>query len=151
TLYSIKNPREGRAGGFGPPRPALLVDYEVVRHGKLKGPLNLVLHSGSGERVSVMLTTVGNRERGTIEVVMGGISFGPRAACFPKNRELYLTSSDSRYWKNPFAMKVSNSVVMGDMAVSTKARDWTQQEIDEYQAGPPPPRPAPAVPPPLPK
>src|SRR5205085_46718 len=79
------------------------------------------------------------RDRGTIELVGAGGMFGkglPRNVTFPKNAELYVTRGDDRY-RPPASFKVSNSVVYGEMKVTTQPRDWTPEEIDRY--GKPPP------------
>jgi hypothetical protein len=127
TFYQLSNPRIGRPS-FGPGQ-ALLIDYQVIHKGKFDGG-SVVLHSGDGSRNSVGLG-LGQQERGTIELKMFG--FGS----FPKNVELYMTRGDHRWGHLSPTFKVSNSVVMGQMAASTKPRNWTQEEIDRYTKDPP--------------
>ncbi len=132
TFYKLSNPRIGQSTGF-PPRPgqALLVDYEVVRRGKHDGGA-LVIHGGDGRREPVTLFSLGRKDRGTIEVT----TFGPFGS-FPQNAELYVTRGDHRWGRLSPTFKVSNSVVMGVMPVTTKARNWTKDEIDRYTKEPP--------------
>lgn len=49
---------------------------------------------------------------------------------------MYVTRGDDRY-RPPAKFMVSNTVVMGQMKVTTRARDWTPEEIERY--GKPPP------------
>jgi predicted Zn finger-like uncharacterized protein len=136
TFYRLVNARVGSpTTPFGAPRPgqALLVDYEVVRHGKHRGS-TLIIHGGDGRRSQVHLLGfgLGGRDRGTVEVT----TFGPFGS-FPKNAEIYLTRHDGRWGKHSPTFKVSNSVIMGAMGVTTKARNWTKEEIDRYTKDPP--------------
>ncbi len=131
SIYRLSNPRVGRPMGFGPPGNALMVDYEVLRRGKSSAG-TLIVHGGDGRRSQVMLLAFGRQDRGTIEVS----SFGPFAQ-FPQNAELYLVRTDSRYGVNMPTFKVSNSVTMGTMPITTKARNWTAEEIARLTAPPP--------------
>lgn len=132
TFYKLSNPRIGKSTGFPPrPGPALLVDYEILRRGKHDGGA-LVIHGGDGRREPVSLFSLGRQDRGTIEIT----TFGPFGS-FPQNAELYVTRGDHRWGRLSPTFKVSNSVVMGAMAVSTKARNWTKEEIDRFTKDPP--------------
>jgi hypothetical protein len=133
TFYKLSNPRLGTSSGFGPPRKALLLDYAVLRRGKFDGG-NVVIHGGDGHRSDVTLIAFRSQERGTIEITAG---FGPFGGEFPKNAELYMTRGDGRYGRFAPTFKVSTSVTMGVMPVTTKARNWTQEEIDRYTKDPP--------------
>ena len=138
TFYKLSNPRVGQTSGPGAKRKALLVDYEVVSRGKLDGG-TLVLHTDDGGRAEVALTSIAGRDDGTIELV-GARQFGnikiPRNATFPENVEFYVTRGDDRY-DPPSRFLVSKSVVMGKMKASTRARDWTREEIERYTKPPP--------------
>jgi hypothetical protein len=131
TFYRLSNPRLGRPK-FGPGQ-ALLVDYEMTRRGKFTGG-SLYIHGADGRKTQVLLSFFGNQERNTIEVTTIG---GPFAARFPENCELYMTRSDSRWGHLSPTFKVSNSVIMGAVPNLTKARNWTQEEIDRYTKDPP--------------
>ena len=50
--------------------------------------------------------------------------------------EFYVTRGDDRYVPPPKFL-VSNSTVMGEIKVTTRARDWTPEEIDRYGKLPP--------------
>jgi hypothetical protein len=138
TFFKLSNPRVGQTSGPGPKLKALLVDYEVVSRGKLDGG-SLVLHTDDGGRAEVALKSVIGRDNGTIELV-GARQFGnirlPRNAMLPENLELYVTRGDDRY-DPPAKFMVSNSVVMGKMKATTRARDWTREEIERYTKAPP--------------
>jgi hypothetical protein len=138
TFYKLSNPRVGQTSGRGPKRNALLVDYEVVSRGKFDGG-TLVLRSPDGARVEVALTSIAGRDEGTIELV-GAQQFGnikiPKNTTFPQNLEMYMTRGDDRY-DPPSTFMVSNSVVMGTMKTTTRARDWTREEIERYTKAPP--------------
>jgi hypothetical protein len=138
TFYKLSNPREGQSSGPGPKRPALLIDYEVVEKGKFDGG-TLIIHTPDGGRAEVALHSVVNQDHGTIELVgvkrFGNITI-PRNANFPKNAEFYVTRGDDRY-RPPSKFIVSNTAVLGEMKVKTRARDWTAEEIARY--GKPPP------------
>lgn len=129
TFYKLSNPRIGRPK-FGPGQ-ALFVDFEVTRRGKFGGG-SLIIHGGDGRRTQVALIFFGQRDRDTIEVK----TFGPFGS-FPQNAELYMVRVDGRYGPQAPTFKVSNSVTMGVMPTSTKARNWTQDEIDRYTKEPP--------------
>src|SRR5262249_6137157 len=138
TFFKLSNPREGQTSGPGPKRNALLVDYTVARRGKLDGGTLVILTEGGG-RADVALNSVTGRGHGTIELV--GVSrFGnltmPKNANFPKNAEMYVTRGDDRY-RPPSKFMVSNSVVLGEMKMTTRARDWTPEEIERYSKPPP--------------
>jgi hypothetical protein len=138
TFYKLSNPRIGQAGGRGPKRNALLVDFEVVSKGKFGGG-TLVLRSPDGGQAEVALASVVGRDEGTIQLV-GAQQFGnikiPKNTTFPENLEMYVTRGDDRY-DPPSRFMVSNSVVMGKMKTTTRARDWTRQEIGRYTQPPP--------------
>jgi rubredoxin len=138
TFLKLSNPREGQASGPGPKRNALLIDYEVVRRGKFDGG-NLVIHTEDGSRTKVALNLIAGRDHGTIELV-GVTRFGnltlPKNATFPKNAEMYVTRGDEHY-RPPSNFMVSNAVVMGEMKVTTRPRDWTAEEIALYSKPPP--------------
>jgi hypothetical protein len=129
SFYRLSNPRVGQPN-FGPGQ-ALLIDYEVTRRGKHNGG-SLVIHGGDGRRTNVALIIFGQQDRGTLEVK----TFGPFHS-FPQNAELYLVRGDGRYGPKSPTFKVSNSVLMGVMPVTTKARNWTNEEIDLYTKDPP--------------
>jgi hypothetical protein len=137
TFFKLSNPREGQTSGPGPKRNALLIDYAVAHRGKFDGGTLVILTEGG--RADVALTSVIGRDHGTIELV--GVSrFGnltlPKNATFPKNAEMYVTRGDDRY-RPPSNFMVSNSVVLGEMKVTTRARDWTPEEIERYSKPPP--------------
>jgi hypothetical protein len=138
TFYKISNPRVGQTSGRGPKRNALLVDYEVVSRGKFDGG-TLVLRSPEGRKSEVALTSIKDRDEGTIELVgvkfFGNIAIAKNTT-FPKNIEMYVIRSDERY-DPPAKWMVSNSVVMGKMKTTTRARDWTRAEIERYTRPPP--------------
>jgi hypothetical protein len=138
TFYKLSNPRVGQTSGRGPKRNALLVDYEVVSRGKFDGG-TLVLRSPDGGQAEVALTSVVDRNEGTIQLV-GAQQFGnikiPKNTNFPQNLEMYVTRGDDRY-DPPSKFMVSNSVVMGTMKTTTRARDWTRAEIERYTQPPP--------------
>jgi hypothetical protein len=138
TFYKLSNPREGQTSGRGPKRPALLVDYEVVRRGKFDGG-TLVIHTDDGGKADVALQSIVSRDHGTIELVgvkwFGNIAV-QRNATFPKTFEMYITRGDDRY-RPPSKFLVSNSAVLGQMKVTTRARDWTAEEIERYSKPPP--------------
>jgi predicted Zn finger-like uncharacterized protein len=138
TFFKLSNPREGQTEGPGPRRNALLVDYEALRRGKFDGG-TLVVHTDDGGKAEVPLHFIAGRDHGTIELV-GVTRFGnlrlPKNVTFPKNAEMYVTRGDARY-RPPSNFMVSNSLVMGEMKITTRARNWTPEEIDIY--GKPPP------------
>ncbi len=138
TFLKLSNPREGQTSGPGPKRNALLIDYEVVRRGKFDGG-TLVIHTEDGSRTPVALNLIAGRDHGTIEIV-GVTRFGnltlPKNATFPKNAEMYVMRGDEHY-RPPSNFMVSNSVVMGEMKVTTRPRDWTPEEIAIYSKPPP--------------
>jgi hypothetical protein len=122
-------------------RLALLIDYVVVRRGKFDGGI-LVIHTEFGQRAEVALNLLAGRDQGTIELVgVSNFAFSKNKTVintktqFPKNAEFYVTRGDERY-RPPFKVMVSNSVVMGALKVTTRARDWTPGEIDNYRKGP---------------
>lgn len=145
TFFKLSNPREGQVTERGRMINALLIDYAVVRRGKIDGG-TLILHTDDGSQAKVELNSIVNRDHGTISLVgvqHFGPRFGPRMGKgrttdidLPKNIEMYVTRDDARY-RPPGKFMVSNSVVMGQMKVMTRARDWTAEEIDRY--GKPPP------------
>lgn len=148
TFFKLSNPREGQvkgpdAKGFGNStvRDALLIDYVVVRRGKLDGGI-LVVHTEDGRRADIPLNLLAGRDQGTIELVgVTNFGFGKKSQVnskteFPKNVEFYVTRGDDRY-RPPAKFMVSNSAVMGEMKVTTRARDWTPDEIDNYGKAPP--------------
>jgi hypothetical protein len=138
TFYKLNNPRLGQTSGRGPKRNALLVDYEVASRGKLDGG-TLVLRTPDGSRAEVALRSIAGRDEGTIELV-GAKWFGNfrvlKNTTFPKNLEMYVVRGDDRY-DPPSKFMVSNSVVMGKMKSTTRARDWTREEIERYTKPPP--------------
>jgi hypothetical protein len=138
TFFKLSNPRLGQSSGRGPKRNALLVDYEVVSRGKFDGG-KLVLRTDDGGRAEVALTSIVGRDNGTIELV-GAQQFGnikiAKNITFPKNLEMHVIRVDDRY-DPPLKVMVSTSVVMGKMKTSTRARNWTPQEIKRYAKAPP--------------
>jgi hypothetical protein len=147
TFFKLSNPREGqvkgpdaKGKGNNVVRDAMLIDYVVVHRGKFDGG-TLIIHTEDGNRTEVALNLPANRDQGTIQLV--GVSFllGKRPqlnskTTFPENAEMYVTRGDDRYRPLP-KFKVSNSVVLGVMKLTTLARDWTPEEIERY--GKPPP------------
>ncbi|MDB5311323.1 MAG: hypothetical protein JWO38_5525 [Gemmataceae bacterium] len=138
TFLKLSNPRIGQTSGPGPKRNALLVDYEVVSRGKFDGG-TLVLHTDDGGRAEVALKSIVGRDDGTIELV-GVQQFGnikiAKNTTFPTNVEMYVTRGDDRY-DPPSRFMVSNSVVTGKMKSTTRARNWTPEEIERYTKPPP--------------
>ena len=49
---------------------------------------------------------------------------------------MYMVRGDARY-RPPSSFMVSNSLVMGQMNVTTRPRNWTAEEIDRYSKPPP--------------
>jgi hypothetical protein len=86
----------------------------------------------------VALTSIADRDSGTIQLVgakqFGNVKFATNAK-FPQNLELYVTRGDDRY-DPPLKCMVSNAVVMGKMKTTTRARDWTPEEIVRYTKAP---------------
>ena len=74
TFFKLSNPRKAQVKGTGPKGKgntrvdALLIDYVVVRRGKLDGGV-LVIHTEDGGRAEVMLNSLADRDHGTIELV----------------------------------------------------------------------------------
>jgi len=138
TFFKLSNPRLGKTEGRGPKRNTLLVDYEVVSRGKFDGG-TLVLHTSEGGRSEVAVKSIVGRDDGTIELVgvqwFGNVKIAKNIT-FPKDLEMFLTRSDDRY-DPPGKFLVSNSVVMGKMRATTRARNWTRQEIERYGKAPP--------------
>ena len=138
TFYKLSNPRIGQTTGPGPKRPAILIDYEVVSKGKLNGG-TLVLRADDGSRAEIALNLIAGRDDGIIQLVASK-EFGnlkvPKNVMFPENIEVYVTRGDDRY-DPPLKCLVSNAAVMGKMKTSTRARDWTAEEIARYTKGPP--------------
>jgi hypothetical protein len=135
-FLKLSNPRIGLTGGKKKVN-GFLVDYEVL----LKGPLDgmvLVLRSEDGGRAEVALSSLGNRDSGTIELV-GTNNIGPlkfaKSVKVPDNLEMYVMRVNDRY-EPPLKCMVSSAVVMGKMKTSTRPRDWTADEITRY-TGPP--------------
>jgi hypothetical protein len=132
TFLKFSNPR------VDPKKNALLVDYEVVSRGKLDGGV-LVLRTEDGGKAEVELKSIAGRDSGTIELVgvkqFGNIKIKTKAT-FPENVEMYVIRADDRY-DPPLKCMVSTSVVMGKMKATTRARDWTKEEIERYTKSPP--------------
>lgn len=148
TFFKLSNPREAevkgpdaKGKGNSTVREALLIDYVVVRRGKFDGGI-LVIHTDDGQRAEVALNLLAGRDQGTIQLVgVTSVGFFKKQQInskteFPKNAEFYVTRGDDRYLP-PSKFMVSNSAVMGVMKVTSRARDWTAEEIDRY--GKPPP------------
>jgi hypothetical protein len=148
TFIKLSNPREAevkgpdaKGKGNSTVRQALLIDYVVVRRGKFDGGI-LVMHTDDGQRAEVALNLLAGRDQGTIQLVgVTSVGFFKKQQInskteFPKNAEFYVTRGDDRYLP-PSKFMVSNSAVMGVMKVTSRARDWTAEEIDRY--GNPPP------------
>jgi hypothetical protein len=131
TFLKLSNPR------VDPKKNALLLDYEVVSRGKLDGG-TLVLRTDDGGRAEIALNLIAGRDSGTIQLV-GSKQFGNfkirTKATFPENVEFYVIRGDDRY-DPPSKCMVSNSVVMGEMKKTTRARDWSSEEIARYTKPP---------------
>ena len=109
----------------------LIVQYEAVRRGSHPAT-HLVIHFPDGENGKLDLHLPKDREHGVVRIAFQrrgpfGKFAGPGKA--PTDAEFYFIRSDAKYTNEPPVFKVSNSHVMGDMPVTTKARDWTPQEI----------------------
>src|SRR5262245_8645250 len=122
TFVKLSNPRLGEGGAKGKTK-ALLVDYEVLSRGKLKGGA-LVLRSEDGSKAEVALTSIDDRDSGTIQLVgvqqFGNIKFTKNVK-LPENLEIYAVRGDDRY-DPPSKFMVSNAVVMGKMKTTTRPR-----------------------------
>jgi len=131
TFLKLSNPR------VDPKRNALLVDYEVVSRGKVDGSV-LVLRTDDGGQAEVALKSIEGRDSGTIQLVgvkqFGNFKFRTKTK-LPEDVEMYVIRSDDRY-DPPMKCMVSNSVVMGKMKTTSRARDWTAEEIARYTKPP---------------
>jgi hypothetical protein len=136
TFLKLSNPRLGEGGAKGKTK-AFLVDYEVLSRGKLNGGA-LVLRSEDGGKAEVALTSIDDRDSGTIQLVgvqqFGNIKFTKNVK-LPENLEIYAVRGDDRY-DPPSKYMVSNAVVMGKMKTNTRPRDWTSEEIARYSKPP---------------
>lgn len=143
TFFKLSNPRVGQVRGTGAKgkgsnllHDALLIDYQVVRRGQFDGG-TLVITTSDGRRSEVALKFLVGRDQGTIELIgvhrpMGKGKTEPNIkTAFPENAEMYVVRGDTRYRPAPKFM-VSNSLTMGVMTVTTRARDWTPQEKERY-------------------
>ncbi|HEX4612212.1 MAG TPA: hypothetical protein VH092_28720 [Urbifossiella sp.] len=136
TFFKLSNPRIGETAGK---RKAMQVDYEVLSRGKFDGGF-LVLRTDDGSKAEIALASVAGRDTGTIDLVgvqyFGNIKIAKNVA-FPENVEMFVVRGDDRYLP-PSRFLVSNAVVMGKVKGTTKARDWTAEEIGRYTKPPPP-------------
>jgi hypothetical protein len=126
----------------------LIVQYEAVRRGSHPAT-HLVIHLPGGDSGKIDLHLDKDREHGVVRIAFQQRGqFGKFAVPIPgrpaipgkapTDAELYFIRTDTRFTTNPPVFKVSNSHIMGEMPVTTKARDWTAQEIARITREPDP-------------
>ena len=131
TFLKLSDPRIDAKGN------ALLLDYEVTSKGKLK-PSALVIRADDGSKAEIALKSIAGRDSGTIQLVgvknFGNFKFRTKVQ-LPQDVEIYAIRRDDIY-EPSMTFMVSNAVTMGKMKTSSKARDWTTEEIARYEKGP---------------